>query len=494
MTVANPDPGPSRPTVPLVGWASVGLAGSTLLTLAGSRLSDRRVHWWFRPLIGSPAIDRAAFYVGIVILVVGWLGLSRLASDHAARPRPVSAVALLWCLPLLLGAPLFSHDIYSYYAQGTLAHLGLSPYHAPPSALGPLGHRHVLQAVDPFWRRATAPYGPLFLGVISLIAGLTGNHLIVAVLATRLFDFVGWVLLAVFVPRLARSTGCDPTRASWLAVASPLVLLQLVAPGHNDLLMAGVMVAGVAVALDGQPLLGVVICALATTIKLPAVAAVAFIAVAWMRAQDGWRGSIRVGAASAAAAVATAGAVTLITGMGLGWISSGLFSTPARVHLAITPATAVSYTVAHLLGGVTYGEVDSVLRSVLVVGALIVALVLLARVRWRTLVPCLGLALAAFWIGGPALWPWYLSWSLVLLAAWRTSQASRVLAAAVVVGSFLVKPDGILLLSFGASPVLAAFWLLVAVLAWLAWRRRAAHRSQSEYADSVGHTRSAMTW
>ncbi len=460
-------------------WGLLGLAGATLLTVTGSHLSDRRVHWWFRPVIGSLATDRALFYGGIAILVVGWLGLARFARADALRPLWLSAIGLAWCVPLLIGAPLFSHDIYSYFAQGTIAHLGLSPYHSPPAVLGQLGHQRVLQGVDPFWRQATAPYGPLFLGVIGLLVGLTGSHVIAGAVAVRLLGFTGWVLLAVFVPRLARRTGADPSRAAWLALCSPLILLQLVAPGHNDLLMVGMMVAGVTLALERRPLLGILVCALAATVKLPALAAIAFIAVAWLRAQPDGPARLRTAAGAAAGAAGAAGAVTLITGFGLGWISSGLFSTPGRVHLAITPATDLSYTIARLLSGVSYSDVDPVLRAVLLAAALVAALLLLARTRWDTLVPCLGLALAGFWIGGPALWPWYFSWSLVLLAAWSVGQRLRVLVAAVVVASFLVKPDGILLLSFGASPVIAALWLVLAALAVVAWRRRPARRALS---------------
>ena len=52
------------------------------------------------------------------------------------------------------------------------------------------------------------------------------------------------------------------------------------------------------------------------------------------------------------------GVVTIASGVGLGWLSTSLFSTPAKVRLAITPATAVGYTVAKLLGLVSI-HVDS---------------------------------------------------------------------------------------------------------------------------------------
>lgn len=485
---------PHRPEL-CAAWALLGLAGAVLLSLAGTRLGGGSVTWWFHPRLSADKdVDRLVFYAGVALLIVAWLGLGTLARAPVLSPRRMALIGALWCLPLALGVPLFSRDIYSYLAQGTIAHLGLSPYHATPAVLGRLGQGHVLGAVDPFWRRVTAPYGPLFLGVISLIVSVTGSHLIAGALLIRAFDLIGLVLLAVFVPRLARHCGADPTRATWLAVASPLVLLQLVAPAHNDLLMAGTMLAGVSLGLEGRPLLGVVVCALAATIKLPALVAVVFIAAIWIREVPGWRPRLIRGGQAAAATLATLGLITLLTGFGTGWISSGLFSTPGRVRLAITPATDISWTLTRLLGdvGVKVGfhAVDSVLRTIVFAASALLALVLLQRARRELLVPYLAAALAAFAIGGPALWPWYLSWGLVLVAAWPPAQWSRALAAAVVIGAVLVKPGGILALPLGSSPIIVCLWLALGALAW--HRQRRHRRAQLGPEPSLGSARSAL--
>lgn len=476
-------------------WASLGLAGSVLLTLAGSRLGGGSVTWWFDPRIGGGrGVERFFFYLGVGILIVAWIGLRAVARTPRCSARQVALIGVLWCLPLAAGVPLFSRDIYSYLAQGTIAHLGLNPYHSAPAVLARHGQMHVLSAVDPFWRHQTAPYGPLFVGVISLIAAATGPHLIAGALLIRAFDLIGLVLLAIYVPRIARRAGADPARAAWLVLASPLILLQLVAPAHNDLLMVGLMAAGVSLALERHPLLGIVICALAATVKLPAIVAVAFIAVTWARGEEPGRRvqAIRL-AHSAAATLATLALVTLLTGFGPGWISSGLFSTPARVRLAITPATDISWTITKLLGdagvGVGFHTLHSVFRAVFFGASVLVALVLLRRVRRNTLVPYLGLALLGFAIAGPAMWPWYLSWGLALLAAWLPVQRSWSVVAAIAVGSVLVQPGGILALPLESSPVVAAFWLLVALVLCYRWRRRVPAAGRR---DGLGASRSVV--
>jgi alpha-1,6-mannosyltransferase len=168
-------------------------------------------------------------------------------------------------------------------------------------------------------------------------------------------------------------------------------------------------------------------------------------------------------------ATAVAAGVTVITGFGTGWVSSTLFSTPARVRLAITPATDLSWTAASLLRdaglSVTFRGLESVLRVVAVAVVAVVALALLRKTATQTVPRYLGLALAGFALGGPAVWPWYLCWSLVLLAAWSTAQRSRAVIVAILIASFLVKPDGILALPLGSSPIVAPLWILAAALA-----------------------------
>jgi alpha-1,6-mannosyltransferase len=500
MTVfAQPD---SRLTqtrfrVALSASTLLGLAGSVLLTLAGSRLGGGRVTWWFDPRLGSSeSTERLIFYVGVGLLIVAWLGLGSLARTPRLSPLQMSLIAALWCLPLALGVPLFSRDIYSYLAQGTIAHLGLNPYHVAPSVLGRVGHTHVLSAVDPFWRHDTAPYGPLFIGAISLIVAATGQHLVAGALAVRALDLIGFLLLAIFVPRLARRMGADPTRALWLAVASPLVLFQLVAPAHNDLLMAGLLATGVSLAAERRPLLGIAVCALATTIKLPAIVAVAFVALVWIRMAGSWKDRGLRAAAAVVVTVVTLAAITLITGFGLGWISGGLFSTPARVRLAITPATDISWTAVKLLHDVGlsahFHAVESVLRAVLFAASALAALVLLWRSRVASFVPYLGLALVGFAIAGPALWPWYLSWGVVLLAASYRGQSSWLLVASLAVGAVLVQPGGVLALPLDSSPVVACLWVALGILILYRARRRPRPDLAGGRADGLGSARSAL--
>jgi len=418
---------------PFWAWTTVGLAGSLAVALAGPHLAGGPVKWWFDPPLGA-----AVFYAGAAALFAAWLGLA---------PRAPWWVGALWCAPLLLTAPLFSQDAYSYLAQGTIVHLGLDPYRDAPAVLAQHGQTRVLDAVSPFWRHTTAPYGPLFLWIVSWFSG---SSLVVGVVLIRALDLIGFVLLAVFVPRLARALGADPERARWWVLINPLVLLELVAAAHNDLLMIGLVVAGVSLAIERRVLLGVALCALAATIKLPAAAAIPFMLVAFADRRTAVRGLLL----AAGVVVAT----TLVSGLGFGWLSTSVFSTPGKVRLAITPATAVGWTVAQVVPVGAHG-LESALGVVAFVAAAMLSLVLLWRVRRPTIARYLGIALLAVAVAGPAAWPWYLGWGLVLLAADPDAQASRVLPVAIGATALTVKADGILAFPLHTAPVFVVLFL-----------------------------------
>jgi alpha-1,6-mannosyltransferase len=471
----------------LWAWAALGLAGSLLITFAGpASVADPATTWWYTPSVpGGRATATVLVYVGIGILCVAWVGLGR--HTAVAGTRGLLIIAAAWLFPLAVGPALFSHDAYSYLAQGTVLHSGGNPYRSPPAILAGMGGGHVLAAVSPFWRHVTAPYGPLFLGLMSVIVAVTGSHLVVGILAVRGLELLGVALIARFLPRLAQALGADPARAVWLVVLSPLLALELIAPGHNDVLMAGLLLAGVTVALQGRPLLGIALCAAAATFKVPALAGAVFIAVAWAREEQSQSARAYFVAGALLITAVVLAAVSLVTGLGLSWVSGSLFSSPARVRLAITPATGLGFTAASLLHdagvAVSSRHLEAVMADVSTALTGLLGLWLLIRVRVPNLALYLGALLLVAAAGGPAAWPWYLIWGLVLLAGVPGVQRSSALVLVTVVSVFLIKPNGILAVPLPSAPVVMAVYL---VLAGLFWRSRRGGRGRGDRGATGG--------
>ncbi|HEY2330722.1 MAG TPA: polyprenol phosphomannose-dependent alpha 1,6 mannosyltransferase MptB, partial [Acidimicrobiales bacterium] len=141
----------------------LGAVGTTLMTLGGAVVGTAP----FRSVRPDDWLGYLVAYTGLTILVATWLwvGWAVLRGGGPSRPD-LQWMLGGWSVPLLLGAPLYSRDVYSYVAQGRMAELGINPYlHGPLS----LGDGPYLDAVSHVWRATPAPYGPLFVGIASVV-------------------------------------------------------------------------------------------------------------------------------------------------------------------------------------------------------------------------------------------------------------------------------------------------------------------------------------
>ena len=378
-------------------------------------------------------------------------------------PRAVLLVAGLWAVPLLVGPPLFSRDIYAYAGQGHLVANGIDPYTYGPGDLEPRGKWSV--GVDDVWRYSPSPYGPVWLWLSGLVVRLSGDHLIPAVGMMRLLSVAGLLLVAWALPRLARTHGVPPQRALWLGLANPFVLVHGVSGAHNDALMVGVLVCGLAVVGQGHStrrLLGAtVLITVAALVKLPAIAALGFLPMLL----PGWGRRIRAALLVGITSAATAALLTLATGLGWGWLKT-LDAGSARLSI-FSPVTGLGVLTGSLLKAVGLVDTPLVVTRLVLAGGLAaagaVALVLLLRSHHVGPMKALGLTFVAVVALAPIVQPWYLLWGLVLLAAVIGEQAVLALGALSVALCLAVMPNGRSLVRpplYGA-PVAAAVALAV---------------------------------
>ncbi len=450
-------------------WPALGLAGSSAVALSATRLlAHRPVRWWWTaPLPGGHGTAWHVFWAGVIALCVAWLGVgSRIRAAQRARPRAVLMIAALWAAPLALAPALFSLDMYSYLAQGSLLAHGLNPFTTAPVALTRWHETAILSAVSSRWRHTTAPYGPLFMAISAAIAAVAGDHPVLGVMLERIVELFGLGLLAVSIPRLARALGADAALALWLALCSPLTLLYLVGGGHNDALMAGLLVAGVALAVERRPLPAIALCSLAATVKLPALAAVPLIAACWLRCDPARaRRIVAAGTALCAGVLLGAG---LLTGVGLSWISGSALSSSGSARTVLTPATDLAVSLADVLHSAGIRASSSSLQAALVKLALaLVALGgvwLCTRVTYERLARYLGALLLAAALGGPAAWPWYLCWGVTLLCADPVAQRSLWLPALLVAGVFGVMAGGQVVTPLPQAPQMLETYALAVAL------------------------------
>lgn len=454
-------------------WAVVGAVGSIGLALIGSSVGaipdPGHALWWFSlPPGRSPALT-IAFYGAAGLLIAAWIGVGFEARAGRLTSRRSWVLLSMWGIPLLIGPPLFSRDIYSYIGQGLIAHKGLNPYMVGPAVLG---GGHVLGSIASVWRHTPTPYGPLFVSVIRLITSVFGNSVVAEVLAMRGLELLGIVLMMLFLPRLARSLGADPGIALWLGVLSPLALFSFVASGHNDALMIGLLVVGVTLAVEDRPVAGLLLCSLAMTVKIPAAAALLFITMAQLKGTAGRQRIIVVARAVLVPAI-TVVAVTMLSGLGWAWLSPSALQVPTEIRALSTPTVSLGIAMAHLahlLGiNVVQRTTVTVVQAVSAIAAVAVSLWLAIQARRLDFVRLLAIALLIVVLASPTVWPWYLMWGLSLLAA-TPVQRSKALAVGAALAMLLVGPSGTPILQ-GNSYVLVALACGAGCL-WLVADRR----------------------
>lgn len=479
------------------GWVLTGLTGAIAMVVAGPALvgaaDGPAITWWYElrvPLGDGLFATHVLFYAGMAGMAASWLGVGRrLRLTEGITKSEMWLVVALWAAPLAVGPALFSRDIYSYFAQGSLTHLGINPFTNGPDVLAYFGSNHVLQAVSPPWRTTVSPYGPVFLWVISKIVGALGSREVLGVIALRLIELVGIALVAYFVPRAAAASGADENKAIWLGALSPLVMFELISAGHNDALMLGLLVAAVAFAKEDKPMAGILCAALGATIKVPALAGIVFIAAAWIRQQPTRRMQFNVAAIGSAITAGVFIAASELTGLGFGWLSPSVLATPTKGSMAATPVTAFGDTIAAVLRVFGVGAAGPAWAHHLEPFGLLAAAVCGAVLLWRTrqdnLVATLAAAMLVVVLVGPALWPWYLTWGVTLLAATPVGQRSKLLVLTSSAYVFLLTASGSTTIPSSLSPLVAVAWLFAAGAAWTWWRRRSQQHGAAGPAEAA---------
>ncbi|MFI9505532.1 alpha-(1-_6)-mannopyranosyltransferase A [Nocardia sp. NPDC052566] len=445
------------------------------------------------------ALSTIVIWIGVLLMITAWVRLGRTTIGTGDRPgaevtlNELRAIVGIWIFPLLFAVPMFSRDAYSYLAQGALLRDGIDPYKYGPVALEP---GVLLDNVSPVWTTTTAPYGPLFLLIGRAITTVTGDSVVAGTIALRLVMLPGLALMMWAVPYLTKHLGGKPTVALWLAVLNPLVLIHLIGGVHNEVLMVGLMCAGVALVLERHHVAGIVVVAIGVAIKATAGIALPFLVWIWMLHEQERRAAQRAAEDPSAAlpddhpdaarpsedmphpawtfakiaglglcvfAVVLA-AASAAAGVGLGWLTA--LSGSQRIINWLSLPTIL----AHMVLWVTPFQMDPVLKITRALGALALVVVLVWtwwRFRHSEREAVLGIVIAfvGIVILSPAALPWYYSWPLALAAGFALSTTTLMVLVGLCTWLMLVfQPDGSIGLYDFLHVALATFAAVVAAM------------------------------
>lgn len=465
-----------------------------------------------------PVAASALTFIGIGLIVVPWLlmapyvGMSlhwrkevKLDPTRALLTESmVRRTYLAWVLPIIFTAPAFTQDIYSYLAQGAIVAQGLDPYAAGPVDI--LGADNILaRSVPLIWSHSPAPYGPIAVGISAVISVLTHNIIVFGVMAHRLVAIISLAAAGWAITKIAMRLDIPPVLAWWFALLNPITILHLVGGIHNESIMLGLTMVGLEFGLraaeriptKGENLFGdarcwgyvvaaaACICA-AGMVKVTGFVALGFIGVAYARALQQrrrvslWQSLVFAAGVQLVLLVVVVALVTVLTGVGLGWITNQ--GGAATIRSWLSASTAIGVMFSGLGQALNLGDhSDAVVNITRLLGSLVGGVwmlrMLLASLR-GTIHPVggLGVSLLVMVVCFPVVQPWYLLWALFPLSTWVRNHTFRL----AVVGysliiSFVTLPRGLTLTPGTVSIIyVSATLCLIAILAggWWLIRRK----------------------
>lgn len=242
------------------GWLAVTGITAALIVIVGASLT--RASWTGpqlpMPRVGPP-FELSTWHISLntvsvalwLAALVGGLGVvaGLIAARRGARPRiwllltaAAVVVAILTVLP-----PVGSTDSLDYMAFGRIMVLGPSPYHWVPADLR-LIHDAVYKSIPWEWARVTTPYGPAATLEQFLAAKLGGTSAARIVFWLKLWNGLAFGAVAATADRLLRSDPAGRLRAHLLWTLNPLLIWQVIAAAHLDVLAAAVGMLGLIMA------------------------------------------------------------------------------------------------------------------------------------------------------------------------------------------------------------------------------------------------------
>lgn len=402
--------------------------------------------------------------IGLALLMESWLRLR--PARRAAKGLPQLrhwAVLLIMGFPLLFGPPVFSHDAYSYAAQGWLIVNDLNPYQVGPGVLP----GYFADQVAWVWRDTPAPYGPLSLQISEWIVRIAAQDPFRSAVFMRIPALLGVGMIGWSIPRIARKMHIEPAAASWFAMLNPILVIDFIGGAHNDAIMVGFMLLGIWVTLAyRQWVFGALIVGVAAAIKQPAfLASIAlpFLVTPW----TSWRAKpVAVAAAKALAslllAVAVFAGISWATGLGFGWINA--VNVPGRVF-TVSPFTLVGQLIQYPIDWLGLDATGRIAitwaRSIGFIVAAVGIVWFAVRYLGREPLKFVSWSLLLFVFCTPAIHSWYMLWGGVLFPMTRPS--NRMLRLAIVVVAVLLTAAA---LNFA---IRNGPWLLMPLLLMAVW-------------------------
>lgn len=464
----------------------------------------------FGQLMGRMLVTSSALVlIGVGLIVIAWVLMAPMAGNqlrassstprHSNTRTQVWGTFFAWTLPIIATAPLFTQDIYSYIANGSIVVQGMDPYSAGPVQL--LGADNDLARSVPFiWANSPSPYGPVALGIAGIISVITSDSIVAAVILHRVASILGVIAAGWAISRLAVRCRVAPSSALWLGILNPLSILHLIGGIHNESIMLGFALVGMELALRGIDKLqastslsmssawpawlliigGGVLISAAGMVKVTGFTGLGFAGMALARffAQRlNLKPYLAISSAAGillAVLLATIAAFTVLSGIGLGWITGQGGAVSIRSWLSVSTDVGVASGFMGMMLGL--GDHTEAILSVTRAVGIVVAAAFMVRMLFATFrgvmhpIGGLGVSTLVLVVLFPVVHPWYILWAIFPLAAWANRLFFRyavIIYSAIM--SFVVLPRGLGLPAGTVAQIYLTAAVSMAVLVTIGW-------------------------
>ena len=180
----------------------------------------------------------------VMLWLVEWLGglglvLGLLAVRRGWRPRPQRLIAgsILAVIALMVTPPVDNADPVMYAAFGRIAVLGHSPYVMTPGQLRATGDPIGSVVPSAYWNLPSR-YGPVATVTEAAASELARDSSARTIFWMKVWNGLAYLALVLALDRIVRTDPARRIRAHLLWSLNPLMLLALMANGHNDVLAA----------------------------------------------------------------------------------------------------------------------------------------------------------------------------------------------------------------------------------------------------------------
>jgi hypothetical protein len=231
--------------------------------------------------------------------------------------------------------------------------------------------------------------------------------------------------------------------------------------------MVGLLLCGITAAKYKHPVWAVVLCALAAAIKVPAGLGVLYVGWEWLGTGVPWRQRIRPVLTAGLIAIGVLGFLSIVSGLGWGWVAN--LETPGTVRSWLAPTTGIALGLSGLMHAIGWHVSTTVVLSgtrvlgfAIAGGAAIYLFAISDRIGG---LKALAISLLLFVVLGPVVQPWYLTWGLLLLAPVAIGRWRTLIIAVSVLSPFIGLPGGRTLLDqLIHSDPLSVAWALIVLL------------------------------